>query len=154
MLSGVNGVEVLSRGEVDPSRSTRIDPLRLTLRVTGLGLTGFEVANLLEHGEHQVITELATAQTVVCAFGPGSSESDAEALVSALTAIKSDRGLLPSGRSSRSDRGETTPEPLERLPAGSDMLGRRAGHSSPAMLPREAFFSNTVRCGFKSLRGS
>ena len=46
------------------------DPLRLTLRVTGLGLSGFEAATRLEQ-EHSVVVELATAQVCPVATGEG-----------------------------------------------------------------------------------
>lgn len=144
LLSDVIGLEILSEGTFDPSLSSggkghfQVDPLRLTLRVTGLGLTGFEAAALLDH--HGVIPELATAQTIVCVFGPGSSILDAKALVSALEAIQSGCPPQPSVQTDPVDDEAATLLPPD-ISARSEMQGP----ALPAMLPREAFFSETTR---------
>ncbi|GFH17649.1 PLP-dependent transferase, partial [Haematococcus lacustris] len=64
------------------------DPLRLAVRVAGLGkgVTGFQVSQQLEE-EYGVVAELATSQVVLFVLGPGSQPAHAVALVDALRRI-------------------------------------------------------------------
>ena len=94
-LSALPGVELLSVGHVaatsqpglpngqQPTSGVSLDPLRLTLTLQQLGLTGYQAAAELEQ-QHSIVPELATPTSVVLAMSIGSTRGHAEALVAAL----------------------------------------------------------------------
>lgn len=89
-LGDLPGVEVL--GEEVVGQQTGVaafDPLRVTVDVRELGLTGFEVRDrLLADEAGRIELELATGELVVALFGIGDHDrSGAEHLVSAMTRL-------------------------------------------------------------------
>ncbi|MQL68364.1 hypothetical protein Taro_000648, partial [Colocasia esculenta] len=82
-LKGIPGISVLGAGASTNifSGFPVLDPLRLTVRVSELGLSGFEAADMLEQ-QHRIANELAGARTVTYALGLGTRREDVERLVS------------------------------------------------------------------------
>lgn len=85
-LQRLPGVQLLSldgiAGESGCGAVT-LDPLRLTISLQQLGLTGYQAADVLER-QHGIVPELATPTCVVLAFSVGSTFAHALALVAAL----------------------------------------------------------------------
>jgi arginine/lysine/ornithine decarboxylase len=61
----------------------QLDPLRLTLSLQQLGLSGYQAAKELEQ-QHGIVAELATPTCVVLAMSIGTTRQQAQALVGAL----------------------------------------------------------------------
>ena len=94
-LREVPGLEVLEQEHL-PARSFDLDPTRLVISVTGLGLTGFQVAELLRQRYH-IQPEMADYHNVVFILGPGLTDEHGPALVEAMRdlADKEQAGPLP-----------------------------------------------------------
>lgn len=106
-----------------------MDPLRVVIHTTGLGLSGYEADESLVE-EFGVIAELPWQSGLVFAVGPGSTEEHVNRLVGAFTSF------------SRTADG-VGPE-LEGQ--GQDLAGRSRGvYGEARMTPREAFFSDSER---------
>ncbi|MGJ3251777.1 MAG: aminotransferase class I/II-fold pyridoxal phosphate-dependent enzyme [Elainellaceae cyanobacterium] len=104
-----------------------LDPTRLTVDVTGLGLTGFEADDMLHH--HLAVTaELPTLRTLTFIISLGNTQHDIQQLVEAF------RGLACRKRSGRSVFGS-------QLSAFSDQ--RSAVSNQRSLSPRDAFFADT-----------
>jgi len=101
------------------------DPLRLTVGVSGWGLTGFEVARVLETRFH-IVPELATQAVVLFMLGPGSALEDAHALVYAFEQLASEKGLqaLPEASS------DGTSSSVDALSCGNNGISRNRSSSS------------------------
>ena len=94
-IAQLEGVQLLSvedarRAAADPpNRSSprqpapSLDPLRLTVCVSGLGMSGFEASAWLEQ-EHRVVAELATPTCVGLAMSVGTTMQHAQRLVAAV----------------------------------------------------------------------
>jgi len=63
-----------------------LDPLKLTVTVTGLGLTGAEAAHILRH-EHKIEAELFDAQNVLFLLTYADTEESAGRLLAALSSL-------------------------------------------------------------------
>ena len=137
-LGALDGLAVLGEGFAVPHSACNIsacdgqgplsfamDPLRLTLGVSEIGMTGFEVAQRLER-DHGVVTELATHKCVVFVITLGTTHPHVTRLVRALETI-----CVEAGRS-RGMRERRAPD----VPACT-----WAGNGEAAMTPREAFFA-------------
>ena len=118
-ISRVPGLRVL-RGE-------GVDPLRLTVGVSGLGQTGFEVSRQLEE-EYGVVPELATQASVVFIVTLGTASADLKLLVRALREV--------AGQSDGPGRGPPWSQP-------SGLVLPSCG--TQAMSPRQAFFAGHAR---------
>ncbi|GAX84294.1 hypothetical protein CEUSTIGMA_g11716.t1 [Chlamydomonas eustigma] len=139
---------------VDPVRSPRgnhtQDPLRITVSVTQLGLTGYEAAAYLEE-EHGVVAELSTSKVVVFAFGVGSTVAQGTTLGQAFLALSSTQ-LRPSTPPLDRD-GTVKSQPDDLACSSSEQPSSTSCHPAQikysshcnAMTPREAFFSKGER---------
>lgn len=111
-----------------------LDPLRLTVSLQQLGLSGYEAAQLLEE-RHGVVPELATPACVVLALSIGSTVQHARALVTAVEQLCREHGSGTGGPGSSSS-------------SSKDGSGSSLGSSSPSpaaievrLSPRDAFFA-------------
>jgi arginine/lysine/ornithine decarboxylase len=87
-LSAIPGLAVF--GEEEVPAGERLDPLRITIGVRELGLSGYRAAALLAQ-KYRVHCELADNRNIVAAVGIGTREEDCSRLVSALTEISRTR---------------------------------------------------------------
>jgi len=118
-----------------------LDPTKVTVRVTGLGYTGYEASNILRR-RYNIQVELADLFNVVALFTIGTSEDAAERFIYAFEELaREDRPLdmyAPSGvLEQRLKRG------TYKLPAMPPMR----------MLPRDAFLADTELVPFKNSAG-
>ena len=123
-----------------------LDPLKLTVTVTGLGLTGAEAAHILRH-EHQIEAELFDAQNVLFLLTYADTEESAGRLLAALRSLAQRRtaqvappaaaavaSAVPDGRKAQA---------VVRLPAAPPV----------AIPPREAFYRRSVPCRLREAAG-
>lgn len=81
-LREINGLQVLELEHL-PVGNWGLDPTRLVVSVAGLGLTGYQAAELLRR-QHLIQVEMADYFNLVFILGPGLSEGHGRALVTAL----------------------------------------------------------------------
>ena len=121
-----------------------LDPLKLTVTVTGLGLTGAEAAHILRY-EHKIEAELFDAQNVLFLLTYADTEESAGRLLAALRSLAQRRtahgataaaaaGAVPDGRKAQT---------AVRLPAAPPV----------AIPPREAFYRRSVPCRLREAAG-
>lgn len=118
-----------------------LDPLRLTLDLRGLGLSGFQAAAELEQGDG-IVPELSTPTCLVLALSIGSTREHAEVLVAAVERLSRQRSSsgggsdccsldLADGSSSAGDLGRSAAESPTSAAAEPDVR----------LTPRAAFFA-------------
>ena len=118
-----------------------LDPTKMTVRVTGLGYTGYEASEILRR-RYNIQVELADLFNVVALFTIGTTEDAAERLIYAFEELaREDRPLdmySPSGiLEQRLKRG------TYRMPSIPPMR----------MLPRDAFLADTEFVDFRKSAG-
>jgi arginine/lysine/ornithine decarboxylase len=136
-LAGLLGVQVLSAAQAaqteaasssSASSGIAVDPLRLTLSLQQLGLTGYQAAAALQQ-QHGIVPELATPTCVVLALSIGSTVQHAQALVAALQLLcKQHGGDGGGGRGQSSSAQSVAPGAAQPAPEVS-------------MAPRDAFYA-------------
>jgi arginine decarboxylase len=136
MLSAIPGVRVLGRERCGRADLFDLDVTKLTINVTGLGMTGFEAKRRLNE-EHNIQAEMATLHNVLLIVTIGNTRDDLERTERAFLA-------LCEGSIRRGTFGEPP---------------KAAGLSPPAALPRvrlsprEAFFAEHARVPFEQAAG-
>lgn len=116
-----------------------LDPTRLTVDVTGLGLTGYEADQILDR-EYGVVAELPSTQHLTFIISLGNTAADIEQLVQAFTSLSQQK--LPSYPETSSqhhdwqDISSKWKEELMHVHPSSFIV-------HPALSPREAFFAPT-----------
>ena len=118
-----------------------LDPTKITVRVTGLGYTGYEASEILRR-RYNIQVELADLFNVVALFTIGTTRDAAERFVTAFEEM------------ARDDR------PVD-IYAPSGILEQRLKHGSyhfpdippMRMLPRDAFLADTEFVAFKDSAG-
>jgi arginine/lysine/ornithine decarboxylase len=114
------GLRVMADEFVGPDAATSMDPLKVVVDVSGLGISGYQATDWLrEHG--RVTLGLSDHRRVVAQLTYADDEETGAVLVRALEALCRASGDLPS------------PKPVD-LPSPRDM------ELETAMLPRDAFF--------------
>ena len=133
-LARLPGLQLLSAeqaaasdGSGGSSGGVALDPLRLTISLQQLGLSGYEAAAALEE-HHGIVPELATPACVVLALSIGSTRQHARALVAAVQHLCRQHG-------SRCGSAAGSNSSLGSAAAGAAVLGE--AHMSP----RDAFFA-------------
>lgn len=95
-LSRVPGVSVLASGVED----CLVDPLRLTIDVSGLGISGFKAESQVELNAN-LLGEFADARNLVYVLGPADSDDVYQKLESAITELSSSMGGRDQASSTR-----------------------------------------------------
>lgn len=121
------------------------DPARLTVNVSGLGITGFAAAARLRD-ERRILVEMADLHNLVCILAPGDAGPPADALLDALRALASGcgagriAGRGQDGGGFGANCGEVAGAALRELSA---VMGDLYGLPIPrqALTPRQAFFA-------------
>lgn len=127
-LSQIPGLAVLSAEHANPPGFCNLDSTRLTVDVTGLGLTGFAADEIL-HPELGVTAELPSLNHLTFIISLGNTQSDIERLVKAFQKLVKRQTKKPiSSQGSLATSATTLPAPIPPMPACS---------------PREAFFAAT-----------
>lgn len=120
-ISQIPGLSVLQSVRAKPG-FVALDRTRLTVTVSGLGLTGFEADEILAQ-QLGVTAELPSLQHLTFIISLGNTEADIERLVQAFTTLAKKFG-----------QGKLTDKPSPCLPLSL---------SPPPLCPREAFFTTT-----------
>ena len=124
-ISKIPGLSV-----IDPVATTPgfvdLDLTRLTVTVSGLGLTGFEADEIL--AQHGVIAELPSLQNLTFIISLGNTQADIEQLVQAFTTL--------------STKYRRSRKPLYVNSFARIINNPKVGNI-PQISPREAFFSQT-----------
>ncbi|SDD76355.1 aminotransferase class I/II-fold pyridoxal phosphate-dependent enzyme [Actinokineospora iranica] len=110
-----------------------IDPLKIVVDVSGLGISGYQAADWLR-GRRRVIVGLADHRRIVAQVTHADDEASAAVLREALRALTEAAADMP------------TPAPV-RLPSPDELM------VETAMLPRDAFFGETEQVGVSDAVG-
>ena len=121
-----------------------LDPLKLTVTVTGLGLTGAEAAHILRH-EHKIEAELFDAQNVLFLLTYADTEESAGRLLAALRSLAQ----------RRTAHGATAAAAAGAVPdGGKAQAAVRLPAAPPVSIPpREAFYRRSVPCRLREAAG-
>lgn len=131
-LSQIRGLAVLNTDDANGTPGFfSLDPTRLTVIVTGLGLTGFEADELL-HPALGVTAELPTLNHLTFIVTPGNTERDIDRLVQGFQTL-ADRLPVAEESVTATLRHNLISAPIAPLPA-----------SLPPYSPRDAFFAPTL----------
>ncbi|MFZ5646179.1 MAG: aminotransferase class I/II-fold pyridoxal phosphate-dependent enzyme [Bacillota bacterium] len=82
-LSGIGGIEVLGPRNLDGDAVFAFDPCRVVIRVSGLGLTGYQASGWLARN-HGIYVEMADRDNLVVVLGLGASREDCRKLARAV----------------------------------------------------------------------
>lgn len=131
VLSSVDGVAVTGSEFLGPGLARSIDPLKIVLDVSGLGISGYQAADWLR--EHERVTVgLSDHRRIVAQLTVADGTDTVEVLVRGVSALRS--ADLPA------------PRPVD-LPEPADL------ELETAMLPRDAFFGATEQVGAEDAVG-
>lgn len=130
-LSQIPGLAVLSAPASDFPGGFILDPTRLTINVTDLGLTGFEADEML-HQTLNVTAELPTLTSLTFILTPGNTPADVQQLIQAFQTLAAPSSVPSSGPSSVPSSGPFAAPLFSSSPYPV---------STPSVSPRAAFFS-------------
>lgn len=133
-ISQIPGLSVLQL--VETPGFVALDKTRLTVTVSGLGLTGFEADEIL-HQELGVTAELPSLQHLTFIITLGNTASDIERLVQAFITL----ARMRAGGAEKAG-GTEGEKPLASQPL-TFILHRSSFTVHPSLSPREAFFAPT-----------
>ena len=128
-IAQIPGLSVLDVPTVPSSGFFALDRTRLTVQVTGLGLTGYEADEIL-HQQLGVTAELPCLGHLTFIISLGTTATDIDRLVVGFAHLSQDYHLKPF------DRGQASP--LTPPFRGSAVY---TGNPVPILTPREAFFA-------------
>ena len=123
-INEIEGLWCFDKAYAREAGAEDLDLTKLTVQVTGIGLTGPQAEDILRH-RYKIQCELSDARNVLFLLTYADGEQEAERLVEALAAL------------ARDHRREVGAIPMERIalpPAASSALS-----------PREAFFAEKER---------
>lgn len=121
-LSKVAGLSVMDESILGQDGVAEWDPLKLSVDVSALGITGYQAKDWLQEERHLTV-QLGDARRIVCSLTYADDDAAIERLAEALEAL--------AGEPPRADR------PAPRIPELEDL------NLEQAMLPRDAFFAET-----------
>ncbi|GJP56224.1 hypothetical protein CLOM_g15302 [Closterium sp. NIES-68] len=141
------GLRVLSPGaETDVSSPSHgsgsfagFDPLRVAVSVREMGMTGYDVDDVLLR-EHSVVGELPSLHGIMFAVSTGTTDRDVDRVVAAFAAIVRERGV---GERVGGGYGEEEDDELGLgyLSLPSSLTSSKTAPLAPLLPPRDAFFS-------------
>jgi arginine/lysine/ornithine decarboxylase len=121
-LSRVPGLDVINESIHDTPGVAEWDPLKLSVDVSGLGITGYQAKDWLQ-SERQIAAQLGDARRVVCSLTYADDDAAIDRLAGALERLAADPPAP--------DRPSPAVPPLEQL------------NLEQVMSPRDAFFAET-----------
>jgi len=140
-LAELPGIRLLEDDAEHLAGMAGTDPLRFTVDVQQLGMSGYHAAGVLEE-QHGVVAELSTPQVVVFALGVGSSVSHASSLLAAL-------GALAEGAAHSNTAAAGGGAAVEGIAAQMAALGE----PDVVLSPRDAFFRRKRRVSMEEGAG-
>lgn len=142
-ISQIPGLSVLQLVEKSPG-FVALDKTRLTVTVSGLGLTGFEADEIL-HQELGVTAELPSLQHLTFIITLGNTASDIERLVQAFTTLARMTAGGAGEAEGAQEAEEETPFTSSHSPLATSHFTLQPSSFSlhPSLTPREAFFAPT-----------
>ncbi|CAI5951187.1 unnamed protein product [Closterium sp. NIES-64] len=126
-----------SRSHKQPERHAGFDPLRVTVSVRELGLTGYEADDVLRL-QHGVVAELPFLHGLMFAVSTGSTESDVDRVVAAFAAMVEERGVSECVDGVEWEEGKVKLE--EVLFPVAPPTSNGTSVCCPQLPPRDAFF--------------
>lgn len=151
-INGIAGLFCFGEERMGGAGAFALDPLKITVTVTGLGLTGAEAARILRRA-YKIEAELFDARNVLFLLTYADTEASAARLLAALRALAKDAAdagrtaqtamLIqpPAGRAASRTVEKCASEVL--LPAAPPL----------ALMPREAFYRRAVSCPLHDATG-
>lgn len=129
-LSRIEGLELMDPTEMEGAEGMGFDATKITVRVTRLGLSGFEVARMLDE-EHDVQIEYADFSNILFLVSYANSQKDLDRTIRGLTQI----AALRSHRKLRylSERKVRLPE----LSETTELTPREATFAEKRIVPLE-----------------
>ncbi len=91
-LVGIEGINCFDEQALPMGLGFSMDPLKLLIDFTGIGLSGQKAAQLLS-AEYQLVAEMADNQQVLFLLGPGTGQEDLQQLLNACVDLKKHQGL-------------------------------------------------------------
>lgn len=132
-INGIDGLFSFGEERMGRAGAFALDPLKITVTVTELGLTGAEAARILRR-EHKIEAELFDARNVLFLLTYADTEESTGRLLAALRALARHRAASAASAQASA----------VHLPAAPPM----------ALTPREAFYRRFVRCPLREAAGS
>jgi arginine decarboxylase len=129
-IQAIPGLSVLTFHPITPSCS-EIDPTRLTVRVSDLGLDGFRADQILDQ-DWGVIAEFPSLQHLTFIISLGNTATDIASLVLGFRQLQDRHRCEPSSERARS-------RPMDAV-----MLSSQSA-TVPVLSPRDAFFAQAER---------
>jgi len=127
-INGIPGLKCLGEEIVSSGRAVSLDPAKLLISVSGLGLSGHRVAEILRK-KYRIQAELSDRFNILCIFTFGNTVNDGFRLVNALR-------LIAAGRKQR--RSINILDGLKYLPLPPVRVNpREAWYSLRRMIPLE-----------------
>jgi arginine decarboxylase len=130
-IAEIPGLSVLEAPTLPSPGFCVLDPTRLTVQVTGLGLTGYQADEIL-HEQLGVTAELPSLRHLTFIISLGNTTTDIDRLVAGLRRLSEDYYLENDVPESASLGQPSQQKPLGFAPKADIM---------PVMTPREAFFA-------------
>ncbi|MFF9864826.1 aminotransferase class I/II-fold pyridoxal phosphate-dependent enzyme [Streptomyces sp. NPDC013953] len=133
-VDGIDGMRVHGRDDFcGPGRASDLDPLQVIIDITGLGTTGYRIADWLrEH--HAINLHLSDHRRSSAQLTHADDETTAETLVTAL-------------RDVAAHAGELRPAPRVEVPDPAEL------RLEQVILPRDAFFGRTEQVPWEKAVG-
>ena len=132
-IAEIDGLRLLGDDAVGPGRAFERDPLVFTIDVRGLGITGFQAAEIAR-AEHHVDFGAADSHRINARFTHSDDEESADALVRTLTALVDDA------------------KSAERPPAVA-LPSAHGLELETVMTPRDAFFARVEQVPVEQAEG-
>lgn len=136
-LAKLDAMRVLRSADV-ADKPFKLDPTRLVVDVSGLGLTGFTADEIL-HEDLAVTAELPTLRQLAFILSVGNTEADGDRLVQALQTLVT--------------RSPQLPHDLPKSAVTTESEAAAPLLSLPPMTPRAAFFAETQAMRLEKAEG-
>lgn len=145
-LTQLPGLSLLTPKSVGTPGFFALDPTRLTVRVTGLGINGFKADELLNQ-QYGVVAELPTLRHLTFIISLGNTQADIHQLVSSFAKLAAQRGgsRLQRERSTEGEWGVKLDPQLSEFKTQNSKLKTQNSKLIPPsrhqLSPRTAFFA-------------
>ena len=141
-IASVPGLKVFNGPTLPSPGFCHLDPTRLTVKVTDLGLTGYQADEIL-HEQLGVTAELPGLQHLTFIISLGNTAADIDRLVSGFSRLAQDYATPPVSPLFKGGWGGSmvSPEGWGGSMLSSEGWGGSIAHPISALTPREAFFA-------------